>query len=257
MRPIAKFTWNKKVKRGGILRIHKILAPLFLSIVFFSFRCGESVGDKYIGWVNGEGISKELFEIQLAKQRINTIDHFRNKYGVADFKNFWDSTYGNESPAAHLKSAAFDECVKILVQQIMAREKHLIESVGYDNIRRDFFETNKSRSRAVSDKKVIYGPEKYSELEFFERVFAVMVNSLKDSLSGREIVINTIEVEKYYNDNKEFLYKSKKGIAGFGEIEGIVKMDYLDSRYNNIISGRIKSANVQINEGLYKNYPIQ
>ncbi|MBP3961573.1 peptidylprolyl isomerase [Paenibacillus lignilyticus] len=151
-----------------------------------------------VATVDDEPITVEEFMPKLVKHRSEILAYFKKKHNVEPDKGFWTSSYDGEIPGEMLKKAALDECITIKVQQIAGKEKELVKDISYSQFLKDLHAENARRKTAVENKKVIYGPEQYTEDVYFSKLFTDMTHKLMDEVNEQHPVSEE-EIKHYYD----------------------------------------------------------
>jgi len=192
----------------GLFAIPVAIAALVCGLVAMpkGTQEGALAGD-WVARVDGEPISVRLFERRVAANRARAYAHFRQTYGAEDSAGFWTSSYGGETPLAWTKKRALAECVRIKLEQVLAREKGVIEDIGYAAFLENLERENDRRRRALAAGEPIYGPTEYGEDTYFSYLFSNTVIELKRRLGRKELEATEEELKAHYEDVKDELYK--------------------------------------------------
>ena len=174
----------------------------------FSFRYfGANPSDRAtIATVNGELISLREFRRVFNGKRAEVFGYFHQKYSAEDNPKFWTTGYAGEVPIEMAMNQTLEELKKIKVQQILAKQKGIIDDIGYSAFLKDLQNENARRKHAIQNHQVIYGPVHYGENEYFSYVFNKMQIKLLQKLREVEAV-NEKELEDFYKSIKDRLYK--------------------------------------------------
>ncbi len=235
-----------------MLKIFLLLFFLVLNNWNFLY-CLNIQNNAFVAFVNNEGISIEMFRQQISKKRAAVISQFSNKYKITDYSGFWSSSFGNNQvPANILKQMALDECIKIKVQQILAKKNGIVKDISYKSFLLRLKEENKNRRKAVSESKVIYGPVEYSEASFFDHLLSIQIIELKKHLSAKAFDLSESSLNKFYETWKDSLFKKKNSSKGeryfqFDSIKSTVKTNLVDYEFDKLIDKMIKSAVIKVN----------
>ncbi|MGG1554581.1 peptidyl-prolyl cis-trans isomerase [Paenibacillus ferrarius] len=153
--------------------------------------------------INGEPVTVAEFNLLLKDNLAFTYAYFKNKYGIDDKKDFWESTYSGENPLTVVKERTLENLKKIKVQQRLAKEKGVIDEISYTSFLTKWKEENRRRQAAVKSNKVIYGPVQYAEKDYYHYVLSNMITKLKATLqSQKEIMTSDDVLRRYYEENK-------------------------------------------------------
>jgi len=162
--------------------------------------------EPWVAEVDGEPISARLFERRLMRNRAAAYRHFGQKYGVSDNADFWTTPHEGETPLEWLKQRTLDECVRIVIEQTLARKHGVLSNVSYSAFLQALERENERRRRALAAGEPIYGPQRYGEDEYFNYLFANMVIELKRRLSAAEFASSDDVLRQQYGQCKETLY---------------------------------------------------
>ncbi|MCD6288677.1 MAG: peptidyl-prolyl cis-trans isomerase [Candidatus Hydrogenedentes bacterium] len=186
-----------------------------------------------VATVNGEPVTVPEFRRFMLKNRSRVFSYFARKYGETEQKGFWNRTIGGETPIDRLRRIAMDECVRVKVQQIYAREKGVIDKISYAAFLEQLKKENQRRKDAVAHGKVIYGPVEYSETAGFDYWLSLIGIEMKRRFANDDLVIDDTVLHKLYDAEKE-LYKRPDTVTvniltadGVGEKLGRTELERL------------------------------
>lgn len=198
---------NRRIVIIFILTSIFTVVLLFLVVKVF-LRVGVIDENTTVAKVNNEQISFREFNKFMAENRAETMNYFRKTYGSdVNDKEFWEKRFGEEIPIEVLKQRTLDQLTRIKVQQVLAREKGLVEDISYTGFLKLLKDENKKRREALARNEVIYGPQQYGEKEFFHYRFSNMVTDLKKVLEKDELSIDNEKLKIYYEEIKSKYYK--------------------------------------------------
>lgn len=184
-----------------------VFSVLGICLVLVFLGIGVYMSRSYIAKVNEEAVSYAEFKQQISLNRANVLNYFNQKYGVQDSKSFWTSSFGGEVPLEVLKQKALNECVKIKLQEILAREKGVITDVSYDSFLEGLKAENAKRSNAAKNHEPVYGPLRLDENGYLNYFLGNMIMKLKEKLAENELKASEDELQSYYRSVKDKLYK--------------------------------------------------
>jgi len=193
-----------------------IFATVFISgllVIFFGLNCSNHSPDQTdVALVNEESISKQEFELIVNKNRNDVIDYFTNKYNVQYDKNFWTTDLDGEQPAEFLKEKALHECVRIKIQQMLARDKGIVRDISYSALLDEMNKENKKRKQAVQSKRIIYEPLEFDEQNFLYYQLDKIIFEIKAVFVGDIFDVSESNLKQFYDNNKDDLFKEKEFI---------------------------------------------
>lgn len=166
-----------------------MLLVLVFSIVVSAYYIKSFLKDdsSIVAKVNGYPIYNEEFQQRVNEKKAEVFNYFSKKYKVEDSRTFWSTSFEGEVPNEMVRKKAFDECIRIKVQQIWAKDQGLIKDISYRTFLKDLKTENRRRTKALKNNEIIYGPEQYGEVEYFSYRFINLVIKLKEKLSEKEL----------------------------------------------------------------------
>lgn len=184
---------------------------VLLGGLLVAYRLAREEGPMIVAYVDGEPIYEAELQRSMAQQRHAVAMHYYHTYGMEEMPGFWDNGYGEdrapESPIKHLRMKALQSAVGLKLQQMLARDKGLVDEISYPAFIANWKSENERRKEAVKQNEAIYGPLQYTEEAYFEYVTANMQLQLEGRLAGQEIPLSEALLEQYYEAWKEEYYK--------------------------------------------------
>jgi len=215
--------------RAARRHVGALLAPAVIAMVlsFATVASSNEHPDTWVVMVNGEPISVRLFQRRMVRNRASAYQYFRQKYGAEDSADFWTTPYDGEAPLEWIKQKTLDECVRIKIEQVLARDHGVIADAGYGAFLSSLERENERRRKALAAGEPIYGPQQYAEDTYFTYSFTNMVLELKKRLSkGGELFALDATLLAYYESVKDELYDRGDRVTvwaieiSFGQREG-------------------------------------
>jgi hypothetical protein len=248
-----------------IKRIKLILTPFIILFVglFFISCSSQAPKENYVAYVNGEGIAVTLFKKNIVKYKTNVYNQFSQKYTNQTADGFWETSFENDKvPSEVLKRKALDESIRIITQQILARNKGLLEDISYSGFLNRLNSLNESRKQTVINKKVIYGPIEYTESEYFDYLLSLDIIALKEKLAREDFDISENNIRAFYNSNKNELYRKRDSMNvvqyySFDEIQTVVRSNYIDDQYERLIDNLIATSEIEVNNDVFNQISIE
>ncbi len=248
---------NASVRKKPVVKVHTILllaAMLVLSAaltVLVAYQTGLIYGDfSELATVNGEPVYVREYKMKLKSNTTQVLSYFNENYGAETKENFWTNSYNGEVPVEVARKKALDDIVEIKVQQILAKEKGIIESTDYKEFLKELENENRQRKDALKSNKIVYGPDNYGEIEYFKYSFDNMVSKLKEKLMENELSIPEDRLESMYVLLKETRFRLPDNIKilaitiPFTDEKGIINDDL-----KNKARTKIEEAKKKIDSG--------
>jgi hypothetical protein len=221
-------------------------------LVFASMEAKAESGNS-IAKVNSEPISIDEFNLFLAQNRAETFGYFHQKYGVDDSKGFWTRAKGGETPLERLKAVTLSQCVRIKVQQVLARQKGIVSDIRYERFLIDLEQENQRRKAAAQNHQPIYGPLQYARETYFNYRLSIMVNALKERMLADSPVPDSLLRSRYeITERREMPFEKS-----FDEVRPLLAKIAADERYEAAIDSLVKCANVYFNKRVYESLTAQ
>lgn len=171
----------------------------------------DAVSNPIIAWVNGEPLTAEELGLSLQRNKASVIKHFKDAYGADDSSDFWETAFNGEVPLQLLKQKSLDESSRIKIQQMLAREKGIVQDISYAGFLGSLEKENNRRKEALQNRQVIYGPAEYSKETYYDKLFSDLAHELQAKLAS-EWAFPDQEIEAFYETEKDAKFKKTDSI---------------------------------------------
>jgi hypothetical protein len=207
-----------------------------------------------LAYINGEEITGSEFLLIQNNGKSEVITYFRQKYKADIDKTFWNRNYNGEIPLEILKQKTMDKLTKLKMEQILAKDKGIIEDISYEAFLDALKNENNTRKKSIESGKVIYGNKQFGELEYYNYRQSNLVLELKKKLMDNELKPSDGELEAYYLQKRDNMYKlgTTTGYRELSEVKEDVAMQIVNTKYDEFIEQMIKKLNLKINDKLYR-----
>ncbi|MGG1516608.1 hypothetical protein ABE504_14410 [Paenibacillus oryzisoli] len=216
--------------------------------------------------IHGEKVSMGEFQFFLNDSVANVFGYFHEKYGAKDSKTFWTRSFQGEIPLDIAKQQTVEKLKVIKAEQILMKQKGLLDDISYEAFLHRLNEENKRRSEAVTKGEVIYGPRQLNEKEYFNYFHSNMMIRLQEWYDKNEGQVTEEALKQTYenwkttapNDLKQPDYIQTQLIkVPYGDVEG--KQSPLTKDQAKEIASKIhdeigKGANVESVISSYSSY---
>lgn len=185
-----------------------LVIVLILALGIFWFHRRKNSDMQTAMYVNGEPVTVREFRQRMEYDyRALTIDHFTRNWGAEADKEFWDKEFDGITPREYLKEKTIESCALIKLQTLKMKEMGILEDISYQSFLQDLETENQRRKEITESGGVIYGPQQYSENEYFEYVFSNLREDLKEQMAA-ELGWNTEDnLKEYYERYKDTYYR--------------------------------------------------
>jgi hypothetical protein len=123
--------------------------------------------------------------------------------------NFWTRALDGSTPRAALKQDTVARVVKEKVEQALFQELGLVKDIRYSAFLDDLEQLNRRREQDVRDGRVVYGPVRYSPLQYYGHWKASMQLQAKELLAARRLDVTQGKLKAFYDQNRE-LFKTAR-----------------------------------------------
>ncbi|GMQ61705.1 foldase protein PrsA [Vallitalea maricola] len=203
---------NINVKKLTII-ITIIMTFLVLYIVIIAKDKVDDDGDKTVAYINDEPIS------------------------LREFKQCFSSQQD------------LDYMIRIKIEQLLFREKNIVEDISYKTFIKSFIKENERRKKAVDKGEIIYGPKQFQEDDYYSYLHSKRVLLLKEIFAEDEFAIEDEKLKLYYDNSKELYpdYKKQDYIEA-----RLIKISSLDRRDKKLTASDIKEL-IDTHDNIFDN----
>ncbi|MCD9024902.1 hypothetical protein [Cohnella silvisoli] len=190
-------------KKTGII----ILALLFCCGVAVLSRGlavpSSSKGDEIVLYIDDIPVTVDQWR-QAAGCKVNEVKlYFQNQGNInVNDPDFWENSYGGEQPFQRLHNEALTVLLNRTILLKLAQQKGLIQDIRYEAIRRKWESENNSRSAAVANKKVLYGPVQLDLDAYYRVLIGELTNKLLLLMSKDELHLTNEKLRELYEQRK-------------------------------------------------------
>ena len=153
--------------------------------------------------VDREVVTLDEFNWFMDQERVGVFEYFKTKCNFDYDKDFWTRACEGTTPRALLQKKTVDRVAREKVEQILFRELGLIQEVRYSAFLENLEKLNRDREQAVKDGRVIYGPVRYTQLQYYGHWKATLQIQAKGKLAQDRLPVGEQEVRAYCDQNKD------------------------------------------------------
>ena len=158
-------------------------------------------------FVNGYAVSIEEFRWFMQQERAGVFQYVKTRYNLDYGKGFWDHNCEGTTPKAILHKRTIEHGVSEKVQQILFKELGLIQDTSYSVFLDNLEKLNREREKAVQQKRVIYGPVRYTQLQYYGHWMANLQIQAKEKLSQEQFGVTEQKLRAFYDEHKDEFFK--------------------------------------------------
>ena len=160
------------------------------------------VSEQTVLRINGQAVPVREFLQFVADDRAATIGYFQQHYGANVDSNFWSESFGNTTPRAYLIRAAVMDATRFVVQVEEAEKLKTVVGFTYPGFLNSWNAENARRAQDLAAGKVIYGPQQYTEANYFQTISGTISSTLEQKLDSAGIVTVTDDtLHRYYQSH--------------------------------------------------------
>ena len=148
----------------------KLFIPLVIIVAFIVllvFITVKGKNSEIVMWINEEPVYAQEFMMFAESYRSQVFSCYKKNYGAEFDENFWNRTFGGETPADYLLELVIAKITSLKNEQILAKRLDLVSAIDFTDFLSHYQETNRQRDKALNEKKVIYGPKNYKILDYY------------------------------------------------------------------------------------------
>ncbi len=198
----------RQKERTKIVITVLVLAGFLLLLKFTWIQKQKNAEMQVAIYVNGAPVTVREFRQRMEYDyRALTIDHFTKKWGGESDGEFWDTEFDGMTPREYLTEKTIEACTLIKIQTLEMQKRDILKDISYESFLRDMERENQRRKELVERGGIIYGPQQYSENEYFIYVFSNLQKELKEQLA-KELGWNEADkLQAYYLENRDTYFK--------------------------------------------------
>lgn len=156
-------------KRKRNVTIGGAAAVITILLLFSLFMKNRGLDDySVVGYVNGQKVTYGEFNMFFPRYRAITASQMYARYGMTDSAEFWNTLLPDGStPLEIAKQSTMEELKRMKASQILFKEYHILEDISYQTFRQNWKAENLRRLKALEEGKVIFGPDRYEQAQYY------------------------------------------------------------------------------------------
>jgi hypothetical protein len=154
-------------------------------------------------FVNRQPVSAEEFVWFMQQERAGVFQFVKTKFNLDYGTSFWDHKLPGGTPRALLRQRTVERIVREKVQLLLFRELGLVGEIGYENFVKNLEQLNDARESAARQGRVIYGPVRYTQSQYYEYWMSNLRLRAVEQLAQTCWDVSDRRVKKIYGRNKD------------------------------------------------------
>ena len=152
--------------------------------------------------VNGHEVSGEEFRWFMEQERGGVFRYFKTKHHLEDGQGFWGHEIEGTTPKAVLQSNSVVRISREKVEQILFQELGLVKDISYTAFLAQLDKLNEERGEAARQGRAVYGPVRYTQLQFYEHWKARLRVQAKEKLADKQWAPSAQELRRFYDEHQ-------------------------------------------------------
>lgn len=157
--------------------------------------------------ISGINIDKNQYINVMNSKKYDVSQYFVEKYGANITNDFWQQEFSGEVPYKVLADETINELLRIHSIYNIAKEKGYVDSEEYKDFLARLNNENTIRQKNIKDGIPVFGLSEFTEELYLEYETDRIEKSYSNDLSNEGMDISLDESTKYYEENKELLFK--------------------------------------------------
>jgi hypothetical protein len=148
-------------------------------------------------------VTIDEFKWFMDQERAGVFEYFGTKCNIEPDRDFWTRTCEGTTPRLLLQKRTVDRVAREKAEQILFLQLGLIQDIRYSAFLENLAKLNRDREQAVKDGRVIYGPVRYTQLQYYGHWKASLQIQAKGKLARDRLLVSEQEARAYYDQNKD------------------------------------------------------
>ena len=179
------------------------LLCLLAASVLLRAKEGDGPGIEEVAlFVNQQSISLDEFRWFMEQERVGVLQEFGAGQKGENGKDIGSEKGDGQTPRRRLQQKAIERVVREKVEQLLFQELGLIQDVSYAVFLDNLEKLNREREAAAKQGRVVYGPVRYTQMQYYGHWKATLQMRAKEKLEGR-LDPSEPKLQAYYERNKD------------------------------------------------------
>lgn len=152
--------------------------------------------------VNQHEVRREEFQWFMEQERAGVVAYFKANFNLEDGQSFWNHQAGGTTPKATLQKRTVERLVREKVEQILFQEVGLVRDISYAAFLQQLQTLNREREEAAKKGEAVYGPIRYTQLQFYGHWKATLRAQATEKLAQKQLLPTEESRRRFYDDNR-------------------------------------------------------
>ena len=174
-----------KQRRCIMILIFAVILLLFVYLIWFLTKGNMNDYDT-VAYVNRIPVSYGEYMLHVDETRGETSAYFYENYHVDESVDFWSekAVFGGENPLEVLKETVLDSVTRMKLEQQLMVEYGIVtaKDITYKSFLKIFQKENLRRKTIIEQGGVVYGPEQYTEIGYYNYLHESRLQELREAM---------------------------------------------------------------------------
>jgi hypothetical protein len=152
--------------------------------------------------INTHPVSHAEFRWFMEQERAGVVAFFMAQHNLEYVEGFWNHDVGGTTPKAILRKRTVDRLVQEKVEQILFQELGLVQDIRYAAFLEQLERSNREREQAAKEGKGVYGPIRYTQLQFYGHWKATFRAQAAEKMAQKQWPATEDSLRKFYGDHR-------------------------------------------------------
>ncbi len=152
--------------------------------------------------VNDQEVSREEFQWFMEQERAGVVAQFKVQHNLEYGPDYWSQVVGGSTPKAVLQKQTIERLTAEKVEQILFQQLGLVQDIRYAAFLEQLETFNRERAQAAKLGKVVYGPLRFTQLQFYGHRKATLRAQAAEKLAQTQWRATEENLKQFYDDNR-------------------------------------------------------
>lgn len=237
---------KNKARASGRLRLGISLAALAVCLAAAGaglFLAGRGA-DTTVARINGLPVDVREYQLLAQEERADVLADLTARWGVEADAGFWQTQRDGITPAAELERRTLERLTEIKVAQQLLLEAGLLEDAGYAAFHAEWQEENRRRQEALARGEVLYGPEAYTEKQYYTLRLDKGLLALQEQLAAGELAVTREERLDFYETGTESFLFENGTHKPLEQVQDVIDRRLVEAKFHRLVEERAENADV-------------